>query len=286
MTPSTILGSAQSAADSAVSVPCGNNLTSGGAGHVRAIRMHAARASDVLVCYSACFVVPCSMEAGPHCCQNCSFPIPKRDQSGRPMSLDSQVQRHAEYFEANSILFDTCGLTWFAKQPGGMATLQRVLLDYRVIVPTPVLYELAFGPDELVEENEAEIRKWIHDPTNCVDVLNYTFAQRQGLLRPNGFLVVNPGFNEWWTARTRLLSHIGGSPGTRPAKAKREYSLDALIHATARNCFAPVCTANTDDFEMMNAVARQVSHDGSVPLFHPRDIARSLGEVVVYSEPT
>lgn len=200
------------------------------------------------------------------------------------MTLSSSTSRHAEYFETNSVLFDTCGFTWFATAPGGMDALDRVLSIYRVLVPTPVLYELAFGPDELVGENEAQIRQGIHNPTNCIDIINYHLSLRQGRLPAVGFLVVNPGFNEWWTARTRLLAHIE-SVDARPGKVKREYSLDALIHATARNCFAPVCTVNLDDFEKLNAVARQVHHDGAVPLFHPESIVRSISETACYEDP-
>lgn len=164
-----------------------------------------------------------------------------------------------------------------------MEELERVINAYRVLVPTPVLYELAFGPDELVGRNEAQIRQRIHDSRNCIEIINYHFASNQKRLAPTGLLVVNPGFNEWWTARTRLLMHIG-STNASFGKVKRQYSLDALIHATARNCFAPICTSNLNDFEKLNTVAREVHHDGPVPLFHPESIIRSLTEMVHYED--
>ena len=199
------------------------------------------------------------------------------------MPLASNTPRHVVYFETNSALFDTCGFTWFATAPDGMASLERLLSTYRILVPTPVLYELAFGPDDLVGRSEAQIRQKIHDSTNCIDTISYAFASRQGRLPSNGFLVVNPGFNEWWTARTRLLTHVR-TTDARPGKAKREYSLDALIHATARNCFAPICTANLADFEKLNAASRQAHHDGSVPLFHPECLIRSVTEMIQYED--
>lgn len=199
------------------------------------------------------------------------------------MPLSSPSPHHSAFFETKTVLFDTCALTWFAKAPDGEVMLDQILASYRVLVPTPVLYELAFGPDEQADGNEKKLRSLIHVSSNCVEVLNYSISMRQGALPPNGFLVVNPGFNEWWTARTRLLAHVGVSGGL-PGKAKKEYSLDALIHATARNCFAPICTANISDFEKLNTSARSVCHDRSVPLFHPEALVRSLVEKIQYED--
>lgn len=199
------------------------------------------------------------------------------------MPLSSSSEHHLAFFETKAVLFDTCALTWFAKTEAGMVMLDQILVTYRVLVPTPVLYELAFGPDQLVDNNEMQLRSRIHVSSNCVELLDYSISMRQGRGAINGFLVINPGFNEWWTARTRLLAHVGVS-NRRPGKAKKEYSLDALIHATARNCFAPICTANISDFEMLNTTARPVWYDRSVPLFHPEDLIRSLTEVVRYED--
>lgn len=163
-----------------------------------------------------------------------------------------------------------------------MTVLKEVISLYRVLVPTPVMYELAFGPDGSAGENEKQIWSQFHSPGGAIDLVAYRFASRSRQLASTGFMVVNPGYDEWWTARTRLLSHIGSS-GMRPGKAKKEYSLDALIHATARNCFAPICTANMVDFEMLNKVASKVHHDGPVPIFHPESIAKSVSETVHYS---
>ena len=124
------------------------------------------------------------------------------------MPISTNVPRAAAYIEDQALLFDTCAFTWFAKTDDNMTLLGRVTSQYRILVPTPVLYELAFGSNDLVNNNESKIWNHIHDPTKCVDISNYIFAQRQKRIPKIGIILINPGFNEWWTARTRLLEYI------------------------------------------------------------------------------
>ena len=184
-------------------------------------------------------------------------------------------------------MLDTCAITWYAQQPDGMSRFDSLFSAYRLLIPTPVLYELAFGPEELVGANERLIREHLSlsGSANCIDQLQYTRAQRQGQIKAGGYYILNPGYFEWFSARDRLLRYIDLS-NAKHGKSKREYSLDALIHSCARNCFAPICTANISDFKKMNRAGALSAHDGTVPIFSPEQVLLAVSSDVCYEDET
>ena len=199
------------------------------------------------------------------------------------MPLSSTVAKQEHFFTFPALLFDTCGLTWFAERRNGIDELDALATCYLLLIPTPVLFELAFGTPDKVGATEALIRKRFMDYRACIDMTQYSLESRQLRRGARGFVVLNPGFNEWWTARTRLLKHVEISAATTRV-TKRDLSLDALIHAIARNAFAPICTENVADFQRLNRAGARIRHDGTVPVFHPEQALRSMHELVAYSE--
>lgn len=199
------------------------------------------------------------------------------------MPLTSSSDLHNYYFQFSSILFDTCGLNWFAKRPNGLSELNAVAGKFLLLIPTPVLFELAFGAQDQVGKSESVIRKRFMDSSSCLDLFQYNFAVNEGRLPPKGFLILNPGFNEWWTARNRLLKYAEVA-GATTRVVKRDLTFDSLIHAMARNTFSPICSENIDDFRKMNRAGSDSSHDGTVPIFHPEKVLESLENEVLYRE--
>lgn len=199
------------------------------------------------------------------------------------MTLSSSITKHTHFFKFPALLFDTCGLTWFAARGSGIEELGAIARRYCLLIPTPVLYELAFGTEDQVGANEAILRKHFMKWDACMEMMAYGFARQQGHLMPMGFVVLNPGYNEWWTARTRLLKYVEIA-GSSTGKSKRDLSLDSLIHSCARNCFAPICTQNISDFNKFNHAGATSPHDGTVPLFTPEQVLQSLSSLVEYSE--
>ena len=198
------------------------------------------------------------------------------------MPLKSTIPKSETYFSSNQIMLDTCAFTWFAKQDTGIDEFRKVVSKYRVLAPTPVFYELAFGVKEKVHAKEQELLEEIlAAKTQGFEMLDFHFAEKINQLPSCGLVMINPSSNEWWTARQRLLKHIE-AVNAGVAKVKKDMSLDALIHATARNCFSPICTVNIKDFEKLNTVASQRSHDSAVPLFTPDELVQSLSSDVIY----
>ena len=61
------------------------------------------------------------------------------------MALKSNNPKHAYFLDTPVVLMDTCALTWFAKHWEFPAAFDRVANNFLILIPTPVLYELAFG---------------------------------------------------------------------------------------------------------------------------------------------
>lgn len=199
------------------------------------------------------------------------------------MPFNSNNSRHLYFFQFPAIVFDTCALIWFAKKTNGLSLLNSVMSTYRILIPTTVLYELAFGLSGMSTPEESEIRDLFFKRKNEIDMLNYSFARQRELLQPGGFSVINPTYNEWWTARDRILKYSELS-GASVGKNKKELSMDALIHACARNCFAPICTNNVEDFLKLNKAADALTHDGGVPIFSPQQVLDSLTCEIFFEE--
>ena len=191
------------------------------------------------------------------------------------MPLISQDKKHAQYFEYRAILFDTCGLSWFAKQPLGHQNLVTISKKYLLLIPTVTLYEFGFGLPEQLSSAEIAIRNNFMKSDACIEMREYDSAQMLKKLPESGFFVINPGFREWWTARDRQLKHAKNTKA-KIRNVKQKLSFDALIHAIARNCFAPICTENIDDFCLLNQIGASNVFDGTVPIFKPSQILNSL----------
>ena len=199
------------------------------------------------------------------------------------MPLRSRRDFHNVFFEAPALLLDTCAITWFAKQDNGIALFDRTMARYRLLIPTPVLYELAFGTSETVHVNERLLRDRLFDPRTEVNLHAYGRARQEGRIQAGGCFIVNPTHLEWWSARDRLLRYVTLS-GSAAGKSKQNYSLDALIHSCARNSFSPICTMNVRDFMKLNKAANLVAHDKSVPVFTPEQVLASITDEIYFEE--
>lgn len=197
------------------------------------------------------------------------------------MPLSSQADRDSPFFECPHLLMDTCALTWFAKNENGISLLYSVMQSYLLLIPTPVLYELAFGAASQSDPAERDLRTMLFKSNRHVDMIHYAFTHQRREVRPGSFIVINPGFNEWWTARDRLLIYSDISRAST-GSVKKNLSMDALIHACARNCFAPICTVNVADFKKLNMASNSRSHDREVPYFTPEQVIASLNDEVFF----
>lgn len=200
------------------------------------------------------------------------------------MPLRSSVPKHNAYFEQDVILLDTAAIIFFAKSEEGMRDFDALLSKYSFIVPTPVIYELAFGPTELVSKNQGLLRSKFMNPneTHRMTELQYKITARKLKIAAGNIFAFNPGFGEWQVSREILLTHLHKNKGTNISKGKKEHTLDALIHACALNCFAPVCTLNVKDFEKFNEVEKDKHWVRTVPIYSPTDLVRSLSQDVVF----
>ncbi len=162
-----------------------------------------------------------------------------------------------------------------------MRQLMEVSKSYLVIVPTPVMYELAFGVPGTASSNEEKLWAEINSHGRSHEMQHFNWLQLRNQVPKNGLMLINPGFNEWWTARTRILKYVEVAKA-QPGKSKRNDSFDALIHAMARNLFVPVCTDNVKDFEKFNRAGTLINRDGVVPLFTPEQVVESLTGTVKY----
>lgn len=221
-----------------------------------------------------------------------SYPIRiKQPTRIKLMPLSTNVPRANAYIQNRFVLFDTCGFTWFAESDERMYMLMGIINTYRVLVPTPVMYELAFGLPDQVREWEKRIWKEINAPKHAIDTVNLNFMAQSGQIPNHGFIPINPGFNEWWSSRDRVIDQIR-QKSTSPRnevnvkKLKLDLTLDALIHATARNCFSPICTTNMRHFESLNKSALVSAHDSPTPLYTPEEVFRSIQQEVHFECPT
>lgn len=191
------------------------------------------------------------------------------------MGLRSNNPSHNNYFKSRSIVMDTCAITWIAKELDGLEIFDILQKEYLLLIPTPVLFELAFGSPESVHLSEKLIRdKFIN--AQQIDPYKYHIAHDNGQLPESGYYLVNPSHMEWWSARERLLKYIGLSPQAQYGKNKQKYSLDALIHSCARNLFTPVCTLNIKDFQKMNIAGGLLAYDGTIPIVTPEQLLESI----------
>lgn len=202
------------------------------------------------------------------------------------MALLSKNTAHDHYFEFKTILFDTCGLSWFAGRDDCWELIEKINNLYTLLLPTVSLYELGFGPSGSVRSCEKLILEKFMDSTRKIEMREYDELYFSKKLARK-FYVINPGYNEWWTAKKRLLSHVDDSescsnkPNMRTIKEK---SFDALIHATSRNCFSPICTTNIKDFRILNRQGSKLWYDGTVPFYSPEQLVASLDHDVFFED--
>ena len=202
---------------------------------------------------------------------------------GLKMALLSNNSKHALYFSVPAILLDTCALTWFANRGTGIDELNKIQAAYRLLIPTTVLYELAFGLPDSVGENESLLRQRFFIRESEIDMYKYRFAFNHKAITPGGFYIINPGYFEWWSAREQLLAHVA-LKGAETGTTKRNLSFDALIYACARNTLSPICTENVRDFKKLNAARAQHSWVGTVPIYSPDQVLASLESDILFDD--
>jgi hypothetical protein len=72
----------------------------------------------------------------------------------KKMALKADSRSSSHFFETGGVVLDSCGVTWFLRRPAGIAELNAIQKTLSLIVPLPVLYEVGFGKQEDVSENE------------------------------------------------------------------------------------------------------------------------------------
>jgi hypothetical protein len=198
------------------------------------------------------------------------------------MPLVCNDPEYKNFFKIPAVLMDTCGLTWFTRRPNGVHEFARICGSYVVLIPTPVMYELAFGLPGKPDLAESALQAMLNQSAE-IDLYKYGNAVRQNAVVALGGYLVNPGYMEWLSARERLLKFLSmAGPTVDISKQKNRLSLDALIHSCARNSFAPICTSNVGDFRKLNLGGQQQSTNGAVPLFTPEQVLLALTEQVEF----
>ncbi|MBX9347187.1 hypothetical protein K5M36_08805 [Chromobacterium vaccinii] len=195
------------------------------------------------------------------------------------MSLKSNNEQHQAYLDSPAVLMDTSALTWFAKNDGFPQLLNLVSDSYMILVPTPVLYELAFGTKDSVDSRELWLRDSIGNFERELDAYKFGQAKQQGKLPRSGIYFLNPGHQEWYSARERLIRLSTLKGGAKIKEGKSRHTLDSLIFSCARNCFVPICTSDKD-FKELNRAAAAAHYERSVPIFTPDQLVASLDEDV------
>ena len=202
------------------------------------------------------------------------------------MSLGSTQPSQAIYFEAPAIMLDTSAIIWIS-DARGLQGLDLLLSTFAVLIPTPAIYETAFGPREMVSPGQKNVldrltfeaqKAWTNTP------YSYEILRRAGQIRAGAIHVINPTINEWESSRNRLVARIQTAGGNY-RKGKLKHSLDSLIYSCARNNLSPLCTENIEDFEKLNVAANRSSHDHAIPLFTTRQVFDAVDNDVRYIAP-
>jgi hypothetical protein len=191
------------------------------------------------------------------------------------MPLLSSEKTSRGFFWTQGVVMDTCGVKWFLERPDGMAELKRIQHCMTVIVPLPVLYEIGFGKPEDVSPNEKEFHE-VFSNTREIPIMKLALAHAEGQPIGPGIGLVNPGWEEWYSSRNRIIQHVVNVGNAKMGVQKKELSLDALIHACGRNLLLPICTENLVDFLKMNRAAESTGFDEAVPLFKPEQLLAAL----------
>lgn len=200
------------------------------------------------------------------------------------MPISSNESKHDHYFEQCVVTLDTCALIEFSTMENGESSFKDVLTKYSFLIPTPVMYEFTFGIDK-----EGENQKFLHEiikdipREHIIEMDQYSWGSRQRKILPGSIFIINPGINEWKTARDRILKYVeekGGSAGGM----KKKSTFDSLIHSCARNCFTPICTENISDFNKFNYVGNLKWYDGTVPTYTVQQLIESVEKTIVFEK--
>lgn len=221
------------------------------------------------------------------------------------MPLTSSNPAHLPFLSVPVILIDTGALVWLNEQDNHIALLSSLLSKYSLVVPTPALYEFAFGQPHEISRKEKELREFFADKSVQLDSDKFAKAWENHKLRPGYIYNTAPGFFEWEQARNlvirRAMLQLTADPrpysvtcpsckhefktGKRERvnfQAKRNHSLDALIFACARNHWIPICTRDTEDFTKLNEAALQMGH--TMPFFTPQQLLESVEHEVRFQD--
>lgn len=201
------------------------------------------------------------------------------------MALKSSAEKHDPYFEQCVITLDTSSLVAFSKMDEGVTKFNGLLGYYSFLIPTPVMYEFAFGHEAKIHDGEKLFQNRISaiKPEQRVEILHYNVLSRNSIIPKGLLLIVNPSFYEWTSSRNRILSYAQ-DVNAQMNKIKNKHSFDSLIHSCARNCFTPICTADVKDFKKFNQAGNKNLHDGTVPFFTPEQVLSSIEEDAVFEE--
>lgn len=101
-----------------------------------------------------------------------------------------------------------------------------------------------------------------------------------------GIALFNPDWEEWPGSGNRIIQHTTNAGSAKLSTQKQKLSLDALIHACARNLFLPVCTNNLGDFIKLNRAAESSDIDHPFPIFTPEQVLASLHSDQIPVDPT
>lgn len=169
------------------------------------------------------------------------------------------------------IVLDTNAIINIARRNDWIASIETLSVSYKVIVPTPALYEFQLYKHKSGKA-EIEFGKYLSSSLHY-DCLGFQLAQGQHKLG-NGLYIVNPTHREWLAATNRMSRHIE-LRGLRSSGIKKRH-MDHIIYSIARNILATVCTDNSADFLDITKIAEESGwHDGEITI---KPLSEYLGE--------
>ncbi|PLC57946.1 hypothetical protein [Photobacterium carnosum] len=160
------------------------------------------------------------------------------------------------------VVLDINAIINIAKSSDWKNNLNKLTQLYKVVVPTPALYEFQLYRHKS-SDSEIEFGKTI-SAADRHDCSSFEMACRFGKLK-NGLYVVNPSHNEWYAATIRMSKHIE-SKDLRSSGIKKRH-MAHIIYSIARNIFGTICTDNAKDFVDITGIAKESGwHDGEMTI--------------------
>jgi len=182
-----------------------------------------------------------------------------------------------KYSSINESVFvlDTNALINLTKRSAWQCTLNDLIQNFQIIVPTPVLYEFQINRKKL-DSNQQELSNLLKRQPGKEMFELITNLQHKTL--PCGLYIVNPTHMEWTAATHRMAQHI--EDRKLESNGIKNRHMDHLIYSVCRNLFGSVCTDNEKDFLAIADIASKNQHDGVIAILSLDQLTEKLRSAI------